>query len=482
MERSKKENLIALLLVAAGAAVYISLIFNDNVWLDEAFTGSLIRTDMAGVLERSMNDTLPPLYNIILKVMTDVFGYRVPVMKLTSVIPMILSMLLSATVFRKRHGFMASCILTTALFTMPNLLFFGVEIRMYSLGFFFAFASAVYAYECIAGQGRISWVLFTLFSVLSGYSHHFAFVTVGFVYLFLLLYFIFFDRKNIKRWFLSLMACFILYLPCLMITLEQLKRVSGYFSMPEITLAVFIKYIRYPYTVGFTPASILLLASVAALFIFKLSELIRVDKGGNVRTLYAISCILSYYGVLVFGTVISRIMTANILVDRYLFFAEGLIWIFFAIGVSDLFLRAGDRGRYVVLSVSALMALCGIAGYIREYRIEYIKGVDELTAFMEENIEDGDVLIPIEDNEEMEYCLPFYDEGLIPCGNIEGTVSEYIKENPDASVWCSVIDGKQIDDKELEEILGTDEISLRDEGSFSFDRYSLRLYELEPVY
>ena len=171
----KKENIIAWCLVIIGAIVYISLVFNNNVWLDEAFTASLVRTDMAGVLERSMADTLPPLYNILLKISTDIFGYKVPVMKLTSVVPMIITMILSATVVRKRHGFLTSCLFTIALFTMPNLLFFGVEIRMYSLGFLFATASGIYAYEFLVDYNKKNLIIFTVVSVLAGYSHHFAF-------------------------------------------------------------------------------------------------------------------------------------------------------------------------------------------------------------------------------------------------------------------------------------------------------------------
>ena len=67
LDKARRETLITLLLVLFSAAVYISLIFNNNIWMDEAFTASLIKTDYAGVLERSMNDTLPPLYNLLLK-------------------------------------------------------------------------------------------------------------------------------------------------------------------------------------------------------------------------------------------------------------------------------------------------------------------------------------------------------------------------------------------------------------------------------
>ena len=108
MNEQKKSSLIAYTLVFIGTIVYISLIFNQNVWLDEAFTASLIRTDFAGVLSRSAQDTLPPFYNILLKLMTDWWGYHIQVMKITSIIPMVLTMLLGASTFRRRFGNIAS--------------------------------------------------------------------------------------------------------------------------------------------------------------------------------------------------------------------------------------------------------------------------------------------------------------------------------------------------------------------------------------
>ena len=81
----KKANIVIAVAFVLLSAVYISLIWNNNVWMDEAFTASLVHTDLAHVLQRSMADTLPPLYNMILKLMTAAFGYKMPVMKMTSV-------------------------------------------------------------------------------------------------------------------------------------------------------------------------------------------------------------------------------------------------------------------------------------------------------------------------------------------------------------------------------------------------------------
>ena len=188
IKTDRASDITAYILVIICGAIFISLTFNNNIWLDDAFTASLVNTDMAGVIKRSMADTLPPLYNILLKLSTDIFGYRIPVMKITSAVPMILTMLLGATVVRRRFGYLTSYIFIIAITFMPNMFFYGVEIRMYSLGFMFATASGICAYEVVCSPSRKNWCIFTAVSVLAGYSHHFAFVTVGFVYLYLLLY------------------------------------------------------------------------------------------------------------------------------------------------------------------------------------------------------------------------------------------------------------------------------------------------------
>ena len=458
MNEQKKSSLTAYLLVLIGTIVYTSLIFNQNVWLDEAFTASLVRTDMAGVIARSANDTLPPFYNILLKLMTDVWGYNIQVMKITSIIPMVLTMLLGATTVRKRFGAITSYFFITCLFTMPYLLFYGVEIRMYSWGFFFATGSAIYAYEVIKNSTRHNWCLFTLLSVGAGYTHHFAFVTVGFIYLFLLLYYIILDRKNIRRWLICPGATLILYLPCLITTIQQIKSVSGYFSMPEITLSVFIKYLRYPYTVGNSFVSI----ALAALILFLLIRFVFI-KSRTQEDWYALCCFVTYYGVLVFGTVISKIMTANIFVDRYLLFAMGGIWLFFSISVSTL------RKNYRIL-IYVFVLLAGVIGYVKEYQIEYADGYETMKIVCDANFAEGDGTISFEEADAIAECLGFYYPELT---HYSVDTIKSIRGN----IWCIVTEEYE---QYFRDFLDKNPYTSDFLGDFRFDRYSFKLYQLTP--
>ena len=480
MKNAKIQAFIPWTLLILCSVCYVSLIFNRNVWMDEAFTATLIRTDMAGVISRSMRDTLPPLYNILLKLMTDLFGYSIPVMKLTSVLPMIGTLFLGATVVKRRHGLYAGCLFMISLTAMPLMLYYGVEIRMYSLGFFFATASGIYAYEVLAESCRKNWILFTLFSVLAGYSHHFAFVCVGVIYFFLLLYYVIKDRAHLRRWFFCLLATFILYLPCLVITLKQLKRVSGYFSMPEITPRLFLQYMVYPYTTGISGLSLILLLSVIALFVFRLIALKR-DKEQPASTraghMYALLCFLPYYLVLLFGTLLSKIMTANIFVDRYLFFSAGLIWLFFSIEVSSLpDLHLKNRDLPLKMLAVPLVILVFISTFHTEWKVEYGTDPSEMIAFLDTHVKEGDGLITCSDSEALYWCLPFYAPLLQPYGSAEAGL-EALENGEIDKLWIASDHEpalkELLDDPALQTAPVTD-------GEFCFDRYRFSLYHL-PV-
>ena len=468
----KKERSLTAVIVIALSAVFISLIWNNNVWMDEAFTASLVHTDFAGVIRQSMEDTLPPLYNILLKSMTTVFGYTTPVMKMTSVIPMILTLLLSSTVVRKRFGFRTAVMFMLCIVFMPLMLYFGVEIRMYSLGFFFATAAGVYAYEVVCDQSKKNIVLFSVFSALAGYSHHFAFITVAFAYLYLMLYWFFADRKKIRVWFNCLLITFVLYLPCLIVTLNQFSRVSGYFSMPDVDLPLFLQYVIYPYTTGMTAISALcLLVMLTGIVLFTV-DLVR-SKNPDPKSIYAIFCFGSYYGVLIFGTVISKIMSANVFVDRYLFFATGLLWLFVAIVLPH-------RKKIGVLAVAAII-VTGVYTYSVQYHMEYDNSANEEIAFLRENIGAGDILYCMGGHEELENCIPFFTyldkdtNDLTFVYPLDEAIRTSVQNG--TTLWIAVLDGFTPSEEDMQ-ILSENGLSMEHAADFDFDRYKCEMYKV----
>lgn len=463
---------ISVIVVVVCSGVFTAYVWNNNVWMDEAFTASLVSTNYLGVLYRSMMDTLPPLYNLYLKTMTLIFGYTVPVMKISSIIPMILTLIMGMTVVKRRFGFKVATLFDLLITFMPLMIYYGVEIRMYSLGFFFATASGIYAYELVCDYSKKNRRLFVLFSVLAGYSHHFAFVTVGFVFLYLLLYYFFFEKKNIKRWFICLLYTFIFYLPCLVVTLKQLQNVSGYFSMPEVDLHLFIQYVLYPYSVGRMSGSVTCMALMGIALILFLYGFVKKKECGRER-IYAFLCFTVYYGVLVFGTIISKVMTANIFVDRYLFFSTGLLWLFVAIiygkSHSNVFIIAGAATIFVGINVCLV-----------EYQTEYSVSADEEIRYLRANVKENDAFLGLGGHEELENCIPFYcmvdkeTSELLVVYNLSQAM-EYLEHFPESSVFVGVMPDYEFteEDREMFEKCG---VSCEKQADFDFDRYTCEMY------
>ena len=90
---SRKKSVI---LVVLFALMYISLIFNKNIWTDEAYTMELVRENhFWGIIQNTANDVHPPLYYLIVKCFVLFLGDAFWVYKVVSVIPMVLAMVLA---------------------------------------------------------------------------------------------------------------------------------------------------------------------------------------------------------------------------------------------------------------------------------------------------------------------------------------------------------------------------------------------------
>ncbi|MDD3415318.1 MAG: hypothetical protein PHY47_15135 [Lachnospiraceae bacterium] len=454
---SKHQNIIITILVLLGSFCYLSLIFNNNLWMDEAFSAVLVRNSFFDVLKESAADTLPPLYNIINKILTSMFGYHSYILKLSSVLPMIGCLILGATLVKKHFGFETSLLYIICMTGMPYLFYYGVEIRMYSLSLFFTTACGIFAFDYFKTNTGSSFLMYILFGLLAGYTHHFAFVSVGFIYLFLLISFILTNRKRIVDWILSLFMIGILYLPCLFITIAQMKRVNGYFEMPEITPSFVFKCLRYPFVTTYTPLSLLLL------LLFLSAPLYCAFHTKKVKSL--LPGILGpsiYIGVLIFGSLASLVFSGNIFSERYLVPSLGLFWL----GFSVLF---KDCKKRILIPLFLFLFLITSRNYILQFQAEYQPGVTEMTNYFNEHISDDDGYLIYEDNYQIEICFRYYfpwfkKYDIQNMNDIKGTIWYLAVPG-----FESQLSGSQFDHYEKDFI-----------DDFHFDRYSFKLYRLTP--
>lgn len=461
-----KTNIIYLTALI-GMLLYISLIFNNNLWVDESFTACIVRGNWHEVWTDTVADTLPPFFNFFAKALTVLLGYSAPVMKFAAVIPMLLCLLLAATFVRKLLGDTVSLVYIALLISMPELYYYGVEIRPYSWGFFFCSAAAVCA-AAIVKTGRMAfWAALGVFTALAGWTHHFALISAGMLIAWLILYTLICSRSEIRKLLMCIGITFILYVPYFVIAIYQIKNASSYFSMSPLSLHSLMSDIRYPFVTHATALSVLLLALVV---ISAITGLLRTRKELSVDSLVWLPLMSITFLTTLTGYAVSAVSGSSIFTARYLFPSLGIFWFGAAILFSGCieYLRSHKAGFAYSLLAAVTFAAVGLCTYSTQFSSEYDKSVNYMTEFFDNNIRDGDGYIIYESAYQIENCMRYYYPEL----------KKYDLKHIDeisGNVWYFLVDGYE---DELDHAIknGLNFVYVDD---FAFDRYSFKLYRLE---
>lgn len=260
-------------LALAVVLLNFSLIFDNVVWGDEAFSANTIyNTGLYGVYQKIFFwDNHPPLYYYWLKLLASIFGYRTWVYHLASVIPFAAGILLSVTIIRKKLGSIPASffsLISGLSFTCSE---YNLEIRMYELCFFFVLLSICFSYRILENTGKKRyWTGLVVAGVLAAYTHYYGMVATG-ILLFVtsLVYFIMNRGKTWLYGVISIFAYLALYGPWLYVLVIHTMRVEGKWWMeaPE-TLGNVMNFMFG----GFRMSRFLIPATFILTFVYILSK------------------------------------------------------------------------------------------------------------------------------------------------------------------------------------------------------------------
>ncbi len=423
------------------AAVFISLIFNNNLWMDEAFSATLIRDDFGSMLSGTAADTLPPFYNIAAWCFTRIFGFSAFTLKLFSVIPMI-GLMVVAMVFIPGVSSTRSAFFYVLLITsMPHMLEYGVEIRMYSWALFFASAAAIFA-VCLIKKVPHSMIYLIICTVLGAYTHQYALMAEAMVWLMLLV--IFLKRKEFTSWLKGALICFILYIPCAILTVYQMNKASSYFSASEVSLNTFLSTLRFPFVTNVTPVSLFLLIFVGVLFV--ISVINRDLISSWYMMIFVILTLISYLIMIVTG---STFFSA-----RYLLPSIGILWLGAALATDHIPHETYSRILLILIPVFILFLT-----YRAQLKDEY-KDSSDFEKFIAD-LNENDGYLVYEDFPEIQICFDYYAPAAQNCNEDSiNTVSgdRFIIIN-------DTYDTKNLDLSQFEYV-----------GDYTFDRYKFKAY------
>lgn len=463
---------IPYLFTAVCTVIYVSLVFNNNLWLDEAFSAAIIRCGFKEMMIRTANDTLPPFYNLAAWCFTRVFGYSSVTLKLFSVLPMVLLMLISAYCLTRCFSVFTSCAYIMLITAMPYMLEHGVEIRMYSWALFFASASAIFAI-CVMRDMKHAEIWLIICTVLGAYTHQYSLITEVYVWLMLLVYCI--RNKTVLRWIKYAVLCIVLYIPCAVLTLFQMSRAVTYFSATGPSTGALFSSLRYPFVTHYTVVSALLLLCVAVLF--AAAVLTREYTAAFYMVIYVCITGMSFF--------VMKVTDSSFFSSRYLMPAIGIMWLGAAVAAGGVILRAGQAGassggkeekagfiRYMIPILGAAVILVSL---IICYRQQYLEEYVDDTAFEEfiASIGENDGYVIYEDFPEIQVCLEYYAPWLKAytpdeINGVSGSKYVFISGSADIDE-ADVLRGYTDSEKKYE---------VTSLGKYVFDRYTFKAYTL----
>ena len=258
-------------------ALLISPLKNILFTVDEYFTLGLIKFPLMQGIAITSADVHPPFYYILLKLGVKVFSIFnldiIFISKIISFLPYAILLLVFGTKIKREYGWFTTGLVTFALFSMTEFLFFYSIIRMYSWAILFFLLSFIYLKDIINESDFKSWLLFSIFTVLGAYTHYFCAISSIIMYVLLLITYLINNDKNfdkmseIKKWFLWAIVMILAYVPWIFALLNQLNRVHGNFWIPQINMEYLLQCFSYYMTIS-TNNLIMALALIFLVLIF----------------------------------------------------------------------------------------------------------------------------------------------------------------------------------------------------------------------
>lgn len=190
----------------------------ESIWYDEAFSISVANENIFKLIERVAADDNPPLYYIILHFWIKMFGYGENSVRFISVIFGVLSVYVlyrvGRLIFNEEIGILGAFILSISLFNIR----YSQDTRFYSLLTLLVLISNYYFIKILKERNGKYIIGYIISTMAISYTHVFGLFYIIFQNIYYLLIF----RKNIKFWITIQGAILLLFLPWLIIFINQI--------------------------------------------------------------------------------------------------------------------------------------------------------------------------------------------------------------------------------------------------------------------
>lgn len=390
-------KILWLALLTAGAILFLWGIGHEDLWYDECYSAAMIRHSFIDICRITSGDSHPPLYYILLKAFSMVFGNSVISLRLFSVLGALLLVSLGAGPIRRAADNFTALIFMFITIITPAIFSYAQEARMYTWTAFFVCGSAVYGYLAVNGSKKPDWVWFGVLSIGAAYTHYYGLVAVGAVCFLVFIFILIKHREKMLPFILTVICMVCAYLPWTFLLYSQLKRIGGNFWIPKITGGVLLQTLVYPFNHKFTYEYKMLLPVLAISALIILYGVYTAFKKNSKEKPF-ILFILSIYILTLAGSIIISKLMRPLLIPRYILVVVSMFITGIAYGIKQL-----ENKKLIALGLVISLVLA--APQLMQIRNSRYNGdVREAVGYLTDNITNEDIFIHMDGNTYGVFC------------------------------------------------------------------------------
>ncbi len=381
--------LMWIILLVVGFIYLITGIAHETLWYDESYSAAIITHSIQDIWRIAGSDSHPPLYFIVLKAISSIFGRTEFGLRIFSVFGVLALSALGIGPVRRIFGKGTGLIYSFIILILPVSLFMGQEARMYTWAAFCVTGCALYGYLAASLKKKYDWPMFGIFTVLAAYTHYYALLAAIITNILIFLWIFFKDRQQLKKYVITSCVSLAIYLPWVFVLAGQISRVSKDFWISPVTGTTIFNTLLYPFTLKFPPLPPLIYYAMPAFIItafFVVKGFISIIKSGF-STGNAAAFALSVYLLTLLAGIIFSLLIRPVFIERYSVPVIGLLIVSAAFGITQF----KSSGRMILACLLLLFSVSPFIVHINQYRLN--GPLAEIKSFMKENIKQDDIFI-----------------------------------------------------------------------------------------
>lgn len=444
------------LLFAMGILICLYMFMSPASWsilhINEYWTYSVVNLPLKEAMIVIVNDVHPPLHYLLLYLFNPLgLTSSLYFIKVFSVIPYILIMIVSATKIREDYGWLTAGLFVFSLGVMTDFFVEFLTARMYSWGLFFVLMAFLYYWEVVNNWDRKSWILLTLFTLLSVSTQYFFAITCGLIYLLLLVEILRNNKDKIKQFAKSVLALVILYAPWAYIMIRQIRSHAGD-SRDPVHISDILNYFTF-FAIKHESFSLEIIALKVLAVIFLVLMIVLIYKS---KDRFSATGVFLMYATIGLGVICLALSFSNSMRVRYMVPIMGIFWLSASVVIGKI---KDDKILAVMLALVLILAGAGVAiteidlnhrFEFNKEKTDFLNSINNNDSVIVYNTDFGYKILHSDLNKTKQYTLSdayFYDDDTEICKDLDQILGNNTNKKVYLVNWKNPERNKQYEDK-----------------------------------